>query len=172
MRPAQWMSDHTNKVCLVLSTFTYLAYTNERLLSRHEQPCVRGRLRRRAVPEDRRVLQDMPPPRPQYVSARHPERRLRQLFFPHPSARSSTSGLVMSCGRPPARTSFSAGLVMIGVLEREGIPYEVLIEPRPARTRGQLPSRDSTPSSRALNPSTLLLNILMRTAGMSEAVGI
>ncbi|KAH8784885.1 hypothetical protein F5883DRAFT_672081 [Diaporthe sp. PMI_573] len=126
VRPTRWTSDNSNKVCLVLSTFTYLAYANERLLDRSSD----------VFGDDFDVEKTLKSAE-FYKIRRHRDFGL-SLYDTH----SDGSGNCFSSSKRPLLNvrpgyvmwafsrprEFSADLMMIGFLERENIPYEILTD--------------------------------------------
>lgn len=126
VRPTQWTSDNSNKACLVLSTFTYLAYANERLLDTSSH----------VFGDDFDVEQC------RKTSEFYKMRRRRDLGMSLYDTHSDGSGNCFSSSKRPLLNirpgyvmwafsrprEFSADLMMIGFLEREGIPYEILTD--------------------------------------------
>lgn len=126
VRPAMWTSDNSNKVCLVLSTFTYLAYANERLLDTNGH--VFG--------------DDFDVEKTRKTAEFYKMRRRRDLGMSLYDTHSDGSGACFSSSKRPLLNirpgyvmwafsrprEFSADLMMIGFLEREGIPYEILTD--------------------------------------------
>lgn len=129
VRPTNWASDNSDKVCLVLSTFTYLAYANERLYDK-----------------TRHNTADLGPGFDIDKALKSAEfykmRRRRDLGLSCYDRHSDGSGVCYSSSRRPILNvrpgyimwgfsrprEFSADLMMLGFLEREGIPYEVLTD--------------------------------------------
>ncbi|KAG8158514.1 hypothetical protein KVR01_011636 [Diaporthe batatas] len=126
VRPTQWTSDISEKVCLVLSTFTYLAYANERLLDTSSH----------VFADDFDVEQC------EKTSEFYKIRRRRDLGMSLYDTHKDGSGNCFSSSKRPLLNicpgyvmwafsrprEFSADLMMIGFLEREGIPYEILTD--------------------------------------------
>ncbi|POS69423.1 hypothetical protein DHEL01_v212185 [Diaporthe helianthi] len=128
VRPTQWTpSDNSNKVCLVLPTFTYLGYANEYPLDRTIQD-----VRHDFDIEQHRKTRD-------FYKMRRRRGDLGLSFLDAHADGSDTwffsskrpllnvrpGYIVQTLSRPH---DFSADLIMIGFLEREGIPYEVLTD--------------------------------------------
>lgn len=126
VRPTQWRSDNSKKVCLVLSTFTYLAYANERLLDTSSH--VFG--------------DDFDIKKCRKSSEFYKMRRRVDLGMSLYDTHSDGSGNCFSSSKRPLLNirpgyvmwafsrprEFSADLMMIGFLEREGISYEILTD--------------------------------------------
>lgn len=128
VRPARWGApeDKSAKVCLVLSTFTYLAYANERLLETSSH--VFG--------------DDFDVEGAQKSTEFHKIRRRADLGLSLYDVHSDGSGVCHSSSRRPLLNirpgyvmwafsrprEFSPDLMMVGFLEREGIPYEVVTD--------------------------------------------
>lgn len=129
VRPTSWTSDNSNKVCLVFSTFTYLAYANERMYdtTRHNTTDIGPGFDINAALKSPEF----------YKMSRHTDLGL-SLYDRH----SDGSGVCFSSSRRPILNvrpgyvmwafsrprEFSADLMMLGFLEREGIPYEILTD--------------------------------------------
>ncbi|OAA53120.1 hypothetical protein SPI_09482 [Niveomyces insectorum RCEF 264] len=125
VRPTHWTSDNAKKVCLVFSTFTYLAYANEHLLE---------------------SATDIGPGFDVNATLKSKEfykiRRRADLGLSCYDRHSDGSGVCYSSSKRPimnARPGYimwafsrprelSADLFMVGYLEREGIPYEILTD--------------------------------------------
>lgn len=128
VRPARWGApgDNSAKVCLVLSTFTYLAYANERLLETSSH--VFG--------------DDFDVEGAQKSTEFHKIRRRADLGLSLYDVHSDGSGVCHSSSRRPLLNirpgyvmwafsrprEFSPDLMMVGFLERRGIPYEVVTD--------------------------------------------
>lgn len=129
VRPTRWASDNSGKVCLVFSTFTYLAYANERMYdtARHNPADFGPGFDVSAVLKSPEF----------YKMRRRPDLGL-SLYDCH----NDGSGVCFSSSKRPILNvrpgyvmwafsrprEFSADLMMLGFLEREGIPYEVLTD--------------------------------------------
>ncbi|TID25381.1 hypothetical protein E2P81_ATG04481 [Venturia nashicola] len=129
VRPTRWASDNSSKVCLVFSTFTYLAYANERLYDTTRQNTA-----------------DLGPGFDINKTMKSAEfekmRRRTDLGLSCYDRHNDGSGVCFSSSKRPilnCRPSyimwcfsrpreFSADLMMIGFLEREGIPYEIVTD--------------------------------------------
>lgn len=126
VRPTSWAADNSDKVCLVFSTFTYLAYANERLLDKT----------RHVFGDDFDIDKAL-------KSAEfHKMLRRADLGLSLYDCHSDGSGVKFSSSRRPLLNvrpgyvmwafsrprEFSPDLMMVGFLEREGIPYEVLTD--------------------------------------------
>ncbi|OKL63373.1 hypothetical protein UA08_01695 [Talaromyces atroroseus] len=129
VRPNRWTSDNSNKVCLVFSTFTYLAYANERLYD-----TTRPNTADLGPGFDiTKVLKSAE----FYKMCRRSDLGL-SCYDRH----SDGSGVCFSSSKRPILNvrpgyimwafsrprEFSADLMMLGFLEREGIPYEILTD--------------------------------------------
>lgn len=129
VRPTSWASDISNKVCLVFSTFTYLAYANERLYDTSRQNTA-----------------DLGPGFDIDKTLKSNEfykmQRRMDLGLSTYDRHNDGSGVVFSSSKRPILNvrpgyimwafsrprEFSADLMMLGYLEREGIPYEILTD--------------------------------------------
>lgn len=129
VRPTRWTSDNSNKVCLVFSTFTYLAYANERLYDTTRQNTA-----------------DLGPGFDINKALKSAEfykmQRRRDLGLSVYDRHNDGSGVCFSSSKRPILNvrpgyimwafsrprEFSADLMMLGFLEREGIPYEILTD--------------------------------------------
>ncbi|OAL39952.1 hypothetical protein AYO20_00865 [Fonsecaea nubica] len=129
VRPTSWASDVSRKVCLVFSTFTYLAYANERMYDTSRQNTA-----------------DLGPGFDIDETRKSGEfykmQRRSDLGLSTYDRHSDGSGVVFSSSKRPILNvrpgyimwafsrprEFSADLMMVGYLEREGIPYEVLTD--------------------------------------------
>ncbi|KAK2596510.1 hypothetical protein N8I77_013397 [Diaporthe amygdali] len=136
VRPEQWTGDNRGKVCLVFSTFTYLAYANERLYDTTRQNTA-----------------DLGPGFDIEKTLKSGEfekmRRRTDLGLSCYDRHSDGSGVCYSSAKRPILNvrpgyimwafsrprEFSADLMMIGFLEREAIPYEILTD-HDLHTRG------------------------------------
>lgn len=125
VRPTRWTSDNSQKVCLVFSTFTYLAYANEHLLENSA---------------------DLGPgfdiDKVQKSAEFFKIRRRDDLGLSCYDHHSDGSGVTYSSSKRPILNTrpgyimwafsrpreLSADLMMVGFLEREGIPYEILTD--------------------------------------------
>lgn len=129
VRPTSWTSDNSNKVCLVFSTFTYLAYANERMYdtTRHNTTDIGPGFDINAALKSPEF----------YKMSRRTDLGL-SLYDRHIDG----SGVCFSSSRRPILNvrpgyvmwafsrprEFSADLMMLGFLEREGVPYEILTD--------------------------------------------
>ncbi|KAL6790957.1 hypothetical protein J3E68DRAFT_411700 [Trichoderma sp. SZMC 28012] len=129
VRPTRWTSDNSNKVCFVFSTFTYLAYANERLYDTTRQNTA-----------------DLGPGFDINKALKSPEfykmRRRVDLGLSCYDRHNDGSGVCYSSSKRPILNvrpgyimwafsrprEFSADLMMLGFLEQEGIPYETLTD--------------------------------------------
>jgi len=129
VRPTAWTSDNSKKVCLVFSTFTYLAYANERMWDASRQNTA-----------------DLGPGFDLDKTLRSSEfykiQRRLDLGLSTYDRHNDGSGVVFSSSKRPILNvrpgyimwafsrprEFSADLIMLGYLEREGIPYEILTD--------------------------------------------
>lgn len=129
VRPTQWIEDCSSKVCLVFSTFTYLAYANERLYD-----------------TTRHNTADLGPGFDIDKALKSPEfykmSRRTDLGLSCYDRHSDGSGVCYSSSKRPIINvrpgyimwafsrprEFSADLMMLGFLEREGIPYDILTD--------------------------------------------
>lgn len=129
VRPTRWTSDNSSKVCLVFSTFTYLAYANERLYDTTRQNTA-----------------DLGPGFDINKTVKSAEfekmRRRTDLGLSCYDRHNDGSGVCFSSSKRPILNvrpgyvmwafsrprEFSADLMMIGFLEREGIPYEIVTD--------------------------------------------
>lgn len=129
VRPTHWASDNSNKVCLVFSTFTYLAYANERMYDTTRQNTT-----------------DLGPGFDIDKTLKGPEfakmRRRADLGLSLYDRHNDGSGVCFSSSKRPILNirpgyimwafsrprEFSADLMMLGFLEREGIPYEIVTD--------------------------------------------
>jgi hypothetical protein len=129
VRPNHWTSDNSNKVCLVFSTFTYLAYANERLYD-----------------TTRHNTADLGPGFDINKTLKSAEFykmcRRSDLGLSSYDRHSDGSGVCFSSSKRPIMNvrpgyimwafsrprEFSADLMMLGFLEQEGIPYEILTD--------------------------------------------
>ncbi|KIW81561.1 hypothetical protein Z517_04587 [Fonsecaea pedrosoi CBS 271.37] len=129
VRPTSWTSDISQKVCLVFSTFTYLAYANERMYDTSRQNTA-----------------DLGPgfniDETRKSGEFYKMQRRSDLGLSTYDRHSDGSGLVFSSSKRPILNvrpgyvmwafsrprEFSADLMMVGYLEREGISYEVLTD--------------------------------------------
>ncbi|KAF2096216.1 hypothetical protein NA57DRAFT_67751 [Rhizodiscina lignyota] len=129
VRPTHWSSDNSKKVCLVFSTFTYLAYANERMYD-----------------TSRRNDADLGPGFDINKALKSAEfykmRRRGDLGLSCYDRHNDGSGVCFSSSKRPILNvrpgyvmwafsrprEFSADLMMLGFLEREGIPYEILTD--------------------------------------------
>lgn len=129
VRPTRWTSDNSNKVCLVFSTFTYLAYANERLYDTTRQNTA-----------------DLGPGFDINKTIKSAEfekmRRRTDLGLSCYDRHNDGSGVCFSSSKRPILNTrpgyvmwafsrpreFSADLMMIGFLERESIPYEIVTD--------------------------------------------
>lgn len=136
VRPTQWKEDNRGKVCFVFSTFTYLAYANERLYDK-----------------TRPNTADLGPGFDIDKVLKSAEfdkmRRRTDLGLSCYDRHSDGSGVCFSSSLRPILNvrpgyimwgfsrprEFSADLAMVGFLEREGIPYEILTD-HDLHTRG------------------------------------
>lgn len=129
VRPTRWTLDNSSKVCLVFSTFTYLAYANERLYDTTRQNTA-----------------DLGPGFDINKTIKSFEfekmRRRTDLGLSCYDRHNDGSGVCFSSSKRPILNvrpgyvmwafsrprEFSADLMMIGFLEREGIPYEIVTD--------------------------------------------
>lgn len=129
VRPHSWESDISKKVCLVFSTFTYLAYANERLYD-----------------TTRPNTADLGPgfdiDKTIKSSEFYKMRRRLDLGLSTYDRHNDGSGVIFSSSKRPILNvrpgyimwafsrprEFSADLMMLGYLEREGIPYEIITD--------------------------------------------
>lgn len=129
VQPTRWPTDNSNKVCLVFSTFTYLAYANERMYDTTRQNSA-----------------DLGPGFDIEKTLKSAEfykmRRRSDLGLSCYDRHSDGSGVCFSSSKRPILNvrpgyimwafsrprEFSADLMMVGFLEREGIPYETLTD--------------------------------------------
>lgn len=129
VQPTRWPTDNSNKVCLVFSTFTYLAYANERMYDTTRQNSA-----------------DLGPGFDIEKTLKSAEfykmRRRSDLGLSCYDRHSDGSGVCFSSSKRPILNvrpgyimwafsrprEFSADLMMLGFLEREGIPYETLTD--------------------------------------------
>lgn len=129
VRPNNWTADNSQKVCLIFSTFTYLAYANERMYdtTRHNDA-------------------DLGPGFDISKALKSGEfykmRRRQDLGLSCYDRHNDGSGVCYSSSKRPILNvrpgyimwafsrprEFSADLMMLGFLEREGIPYEILTD--------------------------------------------
>ncbi|CAO2655159.1 Nn.00g102230.m01.CDS01 [Neocucurbitaria sp. VM-36] len=126
VRPTSWTSDNSMKVCLVFSTFTYLAYANERMYDTTRQNTA-----------------ELGPSFDIDKALKSAEfykmRRRVDLGLSCYDRHNDGSGVCFSSAKRPIMNvrpgyimwgfsrprEFSADLMMLGFLEREGIPYEI-----------------------------------------------
>lgn len=129
VRPTHWTSDNSSKVCLIFSTFTYLAYANERMYdtTRHNTADLGPGF------DINTVLKS-----PEF----HKMQRRSDLGLSLYDSHNDSSGVCFSSSKRPILNvrpgyvmwafsrprEFSADLMMLGFLEAEGIPYEVLTD--------------------------------------------
>ena len=129
VRPKHWTSDNTGKVCFVFSTFTYLAYANERLwdTTRPNSADLGPEFDINKVLKSAEL----------YKIERRKDLGL-SLYDQH----NDGSGVCFSSAKRPILNvrpgyimwafsrprEFSADLMMLNFLERESIPYEVLTD--------------------------------------------
>lgn len=129
VRPTQWTADNRDKVCFVFSTFTYLAYANERMYdtTRHNTADLGPGF------DIDKVLKS---------GEFDKMRRRTDLGLSCYDRHSDGSGVCFSSSKRPILNvrpgyimwafsrprEFSADLMMVGCLEREGIPYEILTD--------------------------------------------
>jgi hypothetical protein len=129
VRPTRWTSDNANKVCLVFSTFTYLAYANERLYDTTRQNTAD------LGPgfDINKVLKS---------AEFYKMQRRGDLGLSVYDRHNDGSGVCFSSSKRPILNvrpgyimwafsrprEFSADLMMLGFLEHEGIPYEILTD--------------------------------------------
>ncbi|CAG9990303.1 unnamed protein product [Clonostachys byssicola] len=129
VRPNSWTADNSNKVCLVFSTFTYLAYANERLYDTTRQntadlgpgfdinKCLKSaefdKMRRRGDLGLSCYDRHNDGSGVCYSSAKRPILNLRPSY------------IMWAFSRP---REFSADLMMLGFLEQQGIPYEIVTD--------------------------------------------
>ncbi|KAJ4420838.1 hypothetical protein N0V82_004133 [Gnomoniopsis sp. IMI 355080] len=129
VRPNTSTADNSNKVCLVFSTFTYLAYANERMYD-----------------TTRVNTADLGPGFDIEKVLKSAEfdkmRRRHDLGLSCYDRHNDGSGVCYSSSKRPILNvrpgyimwafsrprEFSADLMMLGFLEREGIPYEILTD--------------------------------------------
>lgn len=129
VRPTQWTEDNSNKVCLVFSTSTYLAYANERMYDTTRQSTA-----------------DLGPGFDIDKALKSAEfykmRRRSDLGLSCYDRHNDGSGVCFSSSKRPILNvrpgyvmwafsrprEFSADLMMLGFLELEGIPYEILTD--------------------------------------------
>ncbi|KAI1614982.1 hypothetical protein EDD37DRAFT_591039 [Exophiala viscosa] len=129
VRPNSWAPGISKKVCLVFSTFTYLAYANERLYD-----------------TTRPNTADLGPgfdiDKTVKSSEFYKMRRRLDLGLSTYDRHNDGSGVTFSSSKRPILNvrpgyimwafsrprEFSADLMMLGYLEREGIPYEILTD--------------------------------------------
>ena len=129
VRPTRWTSDNSKKVCLVFSTFTYLAYANERLYDTTRQNTA-----------------ELGPGFDINKALKSAEfykmRRRIDLGLSCYDRHNDGSGVVFSSSKRPILNirpgyimwgfsrprEFSADLMMLGYLEREAIPYEIVTD--------------------------------------------
>lgn len=129
VRPTSWASDNSTKVCLVFSTLTYLAYANERMYD-----------------TTRHNTTDIGPGFDMGAALASPEldkmRRRADLGLSLYDRHADGSGVCLSSSRRPILNvrpgyvmwafsrprEFSADLMMLGFLERAGVPYEILTD--------------------------------------------
>lgn len=129
VRQPHSVSDASSKVCLVFSTFTYLAYANERLYDTTRQNTA-----------------DLGPGFDIDKTIKSEEfykmQRRTDLGLSTYDRHNDGSGVVSSSSKRPILNirpgyimwafsrprEFSADLMMLGYLEREGIPYEILTD--------------------------------------------
>lgn len=129
VRPSQWTEPNTNKVCLVFSTLTYLAYANERLYD-----------------TTRVNTADLGPGFDIEKTVKSAEfykmRRRTDLGLSCYDRHNDGSGVCFSTAKRPILNmrpgyimwafsrprEFSADLFMVGLLEEKGIPYEILTD--------------------------------------------
>ncbi|KAL1895512.1 hypothetical protein Sste5346_005321 [Sporothrix stenoceras] len=129
VRPNQWTESNTNKVCLVFSTLTYLAYANERLYD-----------------TTRVNTADLGPGFDIEKTVKSAEfykmRRRTDLGLSCYDRHNDGSGVCFSTAKRPILNmrpgyimwafsrprEFSADLFMVGLLEQQGIPYEILTD--------------------------------------------
>lgn len=129
VRPTHWTSDNSSKVCLVFSTFTYLAYANEHMYdtTRHNSA-------------------DFGPGFDIITVLKSPEfykiQRRPDLGLSVYDCHNDGSGVCYSSSKRPILNvrpgyvmwafsrprEFSADLMMLGFLEQENIPYEILTD--------------------------------------------
>lgn len=129
VRPTSWISDISKKVCLVFSTFTYLAYANERLYDTTR-------------PNSADLGPGFDINKTLKSSEFYKMRRRIDLGLSTYDRHNDGSGVVFSSSKRPILNvrpgyimwafsrprEFSADLMMLGYLEREGIPYEILTD--------------------------------------------
>ncbi|EXJ81578.1 hypothetical protein A1O1_07642 [Capronia coronata CBS 617.96] len=129
VRPTSWTSDNSNKVCFVFSTFTYLAYANERLydMTRENTADLGPGF------DINKVLKS---------SEFYKMQRRLDIGLSCYDRHTDGAGVVFSSAKRPILNirpgylmwafsrprELSADLMMIGYLEREGIPYEVVTD--------------------------------------------
>ncbi|KAH8803361.1 hypothetical protein F5884DRAFT_739703 [Xylogone sp. PMI_703] len=129
VRPTRWTSDNSNKVCLIFSTFTYLAYANERLYDTTRQNTAD------LGPgfDINKVLKS---------AEFYKMQRRSDLGLSVYDRHNDGSGVCFSSSKRPILNvrpgyimwafsrprEFSADLMMLGFLERERIPYEILTD--------------------------------------------
>lgn len=129
VRPNSWTEDTSGKVCLVFSTFTYLAYANERIYD-----------------TTRINTADLGPGFDINKALKSEEfykmQRRTDLGLSVYDRHNDGSGVCYSTSKRPILNvrpgyimwgfsrprEFSADLMMLGFLEREGIPYEILTD--------------------------------------------
>ncbi|KIX08909.1 uncharacterized protein Z518_03566 [Rhinocladiella mackenziei CBS 650.93] len=129
VRPTSWATDNSDKVCFVFCTFTYLAYANERLYdTTRENTADLG-----PGFDINKVLKS-----DEFYKM---QRRL-DLGLSCYDRHNDGSGVVFSSSKRPILNvrpgyvmwafsrprELSADLMMIGYLEREGIPYEIVTD--------------------------------------------
>ncbi|CAH0024431.1 unnamed protein product [Clonostachys rhizophaga] len=129
VRPNSWTSDNSSKVCLVFSTFTYLAYANERLYDTTRQntadlgpgfdinKCLKSaefdKMRHRSDLGLSCYDRHNDGSGVCYSSAKRPILNVRPGY------------IMWAFSRP---REFSADLMMVGFLEQQGIPYEIITD--------------------------------------------
>ncbi|KAI1771449.1 hypothetical protein F4818DRAFT_204416 [Hypoxylon cercidicola] len=129
VRPETWTADNSNKVCLVFSTFTYLAYANERL---YDYTRVNSASLGPSFDIEKALKS----------AEFYKMRRRIDLGLSCYDHHNDGSGVCYSSSKRPILNvrpgyimwgfsrprEFSADLMMLAFLEREGIPYETLTD--------------------------------------------
>lgn len=129
VRPTTWTTDNSNKVCFVFSTFTYLAYANERMYDTTR-------------PNGAEMGPSFDITKALKSAEFYKMRRRRDLGLSCYDRHIDGSGVCYSSSKRPILNvrpgyimwgfsrprEFSADLFMINFLEQEGVPYEVLTD--------------------------------------------